>query len=480
MTEFLGNRRWWFVLLFGAMTLAAGLRIAFIGKWSFASDELGTFKDVQEFETGAAYPDDNPDKHLPRMIPLAMWLHALGYSMFGTDEAGSRTLPMLCGLAQVLIVGLCLRNLIGRGGAIAVVLLLALSPEHIFYCQYHRFYTLAALFASIAMLAAARAMKDDSHRWMLVAVAVALAGVLVHTLLGLVLGELVLAALLVRLNGGSARSLRPLFVILVGSLAAAAFAGLYLYPLGKGKAVDYVWSGYSAQQALFSGVVQVGWPTLLLALPGFLLLWRRDRVQAIFWGSQSLMWLGALLVLPRILPFHSGYVFAFCLPIFVCAGVAIAELVEWAASLGGRLVASGVLAALLLVNLPALASYYQDGNRHDFRAAANWVGDRVGPNDFIVAVQGDKLTHYRPELAGRWQRPPNKDVDAWLAARRPANGRVWIVLPGGRSGLPEPWREWAERTGRMQTTIVHRRFDYHEYPVFILLEDRPASRTGDE
>jgi len=40
--------------------------------------------------------------------------------------------------------------------------------------------------------------------------------------------------------------------------------------------------------------------------------------------------------------------------------------------------------------------------------------------------------------------------------------------------LPEPWKDWAEKNARLQKTIVHRRFDYHEYPVFILVEDRPG------
>jgi hypothetical protein len=75
-------------------------------------------------------------------------------------------------------------------------------------------------------------------------------------------------------------------------------------------------------------------------------------------------------------------------------------------------------------------------------------------------------------LNGRWLRLSSKDIDNWLDEHRPPNGKVWIVLPGGRGGMPDPWREWAQRVGRLQTTIVHRRFDYHEYPIFILLEER--------
>lgn len=464
----------WTPLFLAILLLAVVLRMTGIGQWSFASDELGTFKDVQEFRGWETYAQDDPDRNLPRMIPLAMGLHVIGHSLFGTDEAGSRLLPAVFGILQILVVGLGLRSVLGKSVALAAVLLLALAPEHIFYCQYHRFYTPAAFFASTIMLAAAQSIKQNSKRWTSLAVTLALLGIFVHTLLGMVLGGLLCSFALIVACDRTRRNVLQLIIVAVGVALAVAVAGLYLLPMAKEKAVDYVWAGYSTKRAILSGIVQVSWPVLLLAVPGFFLLWRRNRDQGIFWGTQVAVWVGAIFLLPRLIPFHSGYVFPLCLPIYVCAGVGLAAVVESVSVHTGRLVAAMMLGVLVLVDLPVLVSYYQDGSRHDFRAAANWLGDRVGPDDLILAVQGDKLSYYRPELAGRWQRPPNKEVELWLESRRPANGRVWYFLPGGRSGMPEPWREWAERTGRLQATIVHRRFDYHEYPIFILQEQPPA------
>lgn len=464
----------WSLVLGLTIAVAIVSRFVGIGQWSFASDELGTFFDVRMFHGENHLAADDPDRNVPKMVPLAMVMHSASNSLFGSDEAGSRALPAICGILQIVLVGFGLKKLLGRTTALTVALLLLVSPENLFYSQYHRFYSPAALFSTLAFLAAARSFLANSARWMIWACVAAMLAVLTHTLVGMMFGGLIIAAAFTRIIPGGLRSNRVLLAALGGALFAATFAVLYLYPLGKGRAVGYAWEGYSISRSIFSGISQVTWPVALFSLPGLLILWKRDRVQAAFWGSQALVWAMSLIVLPKLLSFHSAYVFPLCLPVIVLGGVAFAELADRLSSIS-KLAGVSVLAGLLLLNLPEVVSYYQDGNRHDFKAAANWVADRVEPNDVLVVVQGDKLSYYRPELEGRWHRLPFKDYQKYVDERRPTNGKVWIVLPGGRSGLPEPWKDWAEKNARLQKTIVHRRFDYHEYPVFILIEDRPTS-----
>lgn len=472
--ELFDSRRSWWTAFLAIAILAIGMRAAGIGKWSFASDELGTFIEAEQIVGKRTMAADDPDRNIAYMIPLASSLHAVGHELFGTDEKGSRTLPAIFGVLQILVVGIGLRDLVGKTTALAAMLLLTLAPEHLFYCQYHRFYAPATFFVSLSFLSTARAIRSGSGFWMMASVVAALLAVLVHALVGVVFGGMVGAILLARILRAGSPSNRPLWIALAGCAIAAAFAIFYVYPLGREKAMGVSWTGYSMPRAVMSGVSQVSWPVLVLAAPGAILLWRRDRAQAIFWIVQAAFWLGALIVLPLLVPFHSAYVFALTLPVFLLAGVTIGELAN-AITTRSVLAAISVFLMLPLLNLPSIASHYQDGSRHDFRAAANWLGDRVGPNDLIVAIQGDKLSYYRPELHGRWQRFPNKGFEAWLDEQRPANGKVWFMLPSGREGLPDPWRDWLLKQARLQTTIVHRRFDYHEYPIFILQEDRPRS-----
>ena len=471
--DLFGRPRAWRVAFAAAIAVAVISRVVGIGQWSFASDELGTFHDVRMFLGDEEYAHDDPDRNVPKMVPVAMALHAASHAVFGTGEAGSRALPAVCGVLQVVLVGLGLKYLLGRTPAFATAALLAVSPEHLFYAQYHRFYAPAALFATLAFLAAARSLGLNSARRMVWACAAAMLAVLTHTLVGMIFGGFVVAAALARAMPDGARSNRLLLAAAGGAVFAALFAALYLYPLAKGKAVGYGWEGYSISHAVFSGVSQVTWPVAVFSVPGLVILWKRDRVQAAFWGSQAAVWAASLLVLPKMLPFHSAYVFPLCLPVIVLGGVAVGEIADRLTPVS-KLAGLTGLAGLLMLNLPAVVSHYQDGSRHDFRAAANWVGDRIGPTDVMVVVQGDKLSHYRPELEGRWHRLPYKDIPKFVDDRRPADGQVWVVLPGGRGGLPEPWREWAEKNARWRATIVHRRFDYHEYPIYILAEDRPG------
>jgi uncharacterized membrane protein len=472
-TELLSERGpgWWFALVC-VMALAVILRLAGLGTWSFASDELGTFKEVRQFQGESVFAPDDPDRNVPKMVPLGMLLHEAGHVVFGTDEAGSRAGPALFGVLQILLVGIGLRRVLGGTTALVVVMLVAISPEHVFHSQYHRSYTAAAFFATLSFIAAARSIRSGSKSWMLVAVMAAMTGTLIHTVMGLVFPLIVLAIIVARFTTDSRRSIGPLVVAMAGSAIAVAFAGIYLYAMGHGKAFGYTWTGYSTSEALLSGLNQIGWPVAIFAVPGFWILWRRDRVQASIWGTLGILWVAALVLLPQLLPFHAAYVFPLSLPLFILAGVAVGDIGKCMVA-HGRLVATLVLGAMLILDLPAIVSYYQDGNRHDFRAAANWIADHIGPNDVIVTVQGDKLTWYHPELDGRWYRLPTADFAAWAETKRPIVGQLWIVLPGGRAGLPQPWREWAQEVGRPKATIVHRRFDYHEYPIFILVADPP-------
>ena len=449
------------------LALAAALRFAGIGQWSFASDELGTFWEVGLFLDPSAAPPDNPDANVPKMIPLAMLIHRVGHLCFGTNEAGCRTMMALFGVGQILLCGLGLPGLVGRSATLGCVLLLALSPEHLFYSQYHRFYMPAAFFATAAFLAAARAARTDSVAWMLTAVVAAGAAVLTHTFLGLVFIGLVGGAALGRVGVRGRPFGRAFAVALGGAMIVAVFAAVYLYPLGKGKATEYPWAGFSPAHAVFSSISQLSWPVALFIGPGGLLLRSKDRAAAWFWGVQAAVWCGAVVALPLMLPFHSAYVFPLNLPMFVLAGCAMSGIVDRlsAANTWG---ARAMFVAIPLLNVPSVVSHYQDGSRHDFRAASQWIAEHIGTDDFVVAVQADKLEFYQPTLHGRWDRPPSRDIPEWIARHRSRNGVTWIVIPGGRGGLPAPWAEWCDRDVRVRATILHRRFDYHEYPIFIL------------
>lgn len=455
------GRRFWLAAV-TVLVIAAGLRIGGLGRWPFGSDELGTFGDVEAF----FHPPDvitHPDLRVPRVIPLSMIVLDFGHRMFGRDEGGCRVLVALLGIAHVALAMVGLRGLVGPTVAITTGAWMAVSVDHIFYSQYHRFYTLVALLLTAATLAAARSARSGSGRWMAVACGLVGLGVLAHTLAGAAFGVLAIGALV----AASRHRWHPTFVFVAGAALAAAGLVFVLLPLAGAKTTTVNFAGLSTRHALLASVAQVSWPTCVLALPGAWILWQRDRDQAAFWVGAAAVWAGVPLVLPMLLAYHSAYAFPLALPVFVLAATTVEELVFALRDRVGRRVAALVWVGLPLLSLPSLASYYQDGNRHDFRTAANYLAANVGPADAILCNEPLKLIYYRPELDPYIlpQEPIGRHAVPAVVLR--PGGRLWVVASGGRAGFEPGWQVWVHHNCHLQTKVAARRFDYYEFAVWV-------------
>ncbi len=457
-TDARAGRRFW--LAVGAvLVLAAALRFAGLGRWPFASDEIGSFDDAGRFHNPPR-PITHPDQALPSYLPVSMVTLDAGHRLFGRDEFGCRVLVALIGLAHIAVVTVGLSGVLPRAVALAAGAWLAVSVEHIFYSQYHRFYTLAALLVACAVLAAARSVRNGSSRWTALAIAFAGLAVLAHTLTGLVFGILLLGAAI-------GRKKWPAVIAVAGAAVAAAWLKFVILPAIGSKAGLTAWIGHTPAHALFGAVAQASWPVCVLAAVGAAVLWKRDRAQAAFWAGAAAVWVGAALVLPLVLQYHSAYIFPFVLPVFVLAAVAVAEIASAVRANAGPAAGWLVWLGLPLLNLPALASYYQDGNRHDFRTAAAYLVEHIGPNDRILSNEPDKLAHYRPELGSQILPVPRATAPQRALEAVPPGGRLWVVCSGGRSGFEPAWQDWVQRNCLQQTVVARPRYDYYAFPVWV-------------
>jgi hypothetical protein len=470
VTDALAGRRFWLALV-GVLVLATVLRANGLGRWAFASDELGTFNEVALFRN-PPNPITHPDQAVPRVIPLSMTALDAGHRLFGRDELGCRLLVAIFGVAHIAVVVIGLSYVLPRTIALTAGLWLAVSVEHIFYCQYHRFYTLAALLVACATLTAARSVRVGSGWWMAVACAFAGLAVLAHTIAGAVFGVLILGGVVAAVGG----KWRPMIVAGAGALVAGAGLALVILPVIGAKAGLTSWTGLTSAHAVLGAVTQVSWPVCLLALPGAIILWRRDRARAAFWVGAACVWAGMAVTLPAILPYHSAYVFPFALPMFVLAASAVAEAAATVRASAGPTAGWLVWVALPLLNLPALASYYQDGNRHDFRTAASYVAERIGPHDRVISNEPDKLAHYHPDLVPQLLHLPRANDPATAMVEVPPGGRLWVVCSGGRGGFEPGWQEWVHRHCHLQTVVVRPRYDYYAFPVWVFRTPDPPAR----
>lgn len=462
------SRRAFLLTALALAVLAGGLRFARLGSWPFAGDELGTFKEVALFVGQREAEAGSGDDKVPGMIPVAMLAHAAGGNLFGRDEFGARVLPALFGTALVVVVFVGLVRPLGCAAALMTALLLALSPEHLFHSQYHRYYNLAALLAALSLLAGAAAVERGSGRWALLASLAALALLLAHTIQGVLLVGLFAGTLVSFRAAGRPIIWRvPAIVAAAGGLAGLLLVG-YLLPLGRDKLhAESGWRGYGVFRAVASSVLQVGVPVLLLAVLGALLLRRERRGAAAYWSTQALLWLGVSVVLPLVLPFHTEYVFPLMLGPFVLAGAAAGHVLTrlWQEQ---RLAAGVWVVVVCGLGLPRLVSYYADGNRPDYRTAARFVAEHQRPGDRMASVAPGMLRHYEPGLP-RGAILPLDAPAANLRRLSRESGRLWIILQAGRTGWDDETQDWLGHHCSLELLVRSRRFDYSEFVVGVFL-----------
>ncbi len=462
-------------VLVGVVLLAGGLRFFRLGEWSFTNDETATFLEDQSlFGTNGANPTDQSYR-LPRLIPLAYGIQHIDYLLFGRDEWGSRVLPALMGTLGVGLVFLLLRKSQGLAAATAAALLVALSPDHLFHSQANRQYSVSWLCASAAMLIGAAAVRRRSLLLTGTASGVAILSVLTHTLLAVVSAGLTVA---VAVAGGLryGRAVRPLVpVAALGALLAAGLVALLIGRLGGGWNAGSVW-GYGVSHGVLAGLLQVGWPTALLALVGAVDVVISRDADGAYWLTWAGVWAAASTLLPLVVVYHPAYGFMLSLGVFVLAGRTIGKIFErlrcWS-----TVAACAWLAAACLFGLPETASYFADGSRFDFRTAAKTLSDQWRPGDRIRSESPKLLQHY---LKGTDRPVGVREGDPLLGLDREARsgGRLWVVLPVSREGRPAALRQWLDANCRRVALIRRQRFDYHEYAVEVYLHPDGAEDQG--
>jgi predicted membrane-bound mannosyltransferase len=161
----------------GITALAAALRFTRIGHQSFWLDESYTVDLVNrpfgDMLSGVAHTESTP----PLYYVLA-WLWA---KLFGTTEAGLRSLSALFGTIAVPVAWRAAREWFRRPAAgLIAATLVAVNPFFVWYSQEARSYSLLILTAVLTILTLGRALNDRTPRAYAAWAAAAAAALLTH------------------------------------------------------------------------------------------------------------------------------------------------------------------------------------------------------------------------------------------------------------------------------------------------------------
>jgi hypothetical protein len=351
-----------------------------------------------------------PNNHL-----LHTFLAKVSVSLFGNEPWAVRLPALVAGIALVPATFALTRVLYGRIAALLAAALVAASSTLVEYSTNARGYTIVALATVLVFIAATRVLERDSiGAWAVVAVVGALGlyavPIMVYPLGGVLAWILVSAWL-------AGRPIRPVLKRLGGAALVVTVLTLVLY------APVYAASGVRSVTANeFVEPRSLG--TLLELVPGHVSdtvgTWTRDLplVASIALGLGLLVglvatpwisrfrvpvllavaaWAVTVLALQRVVPYTRVWLFLVPLVAATTAGFYgwALERRPWATRAGPAIaVAVAVGGSLLVLSADSVRESRETGALLDAPAIADFLADRVEPEDRILATGSDTILEY--------------------------------------------------------------------------------------
>jgi mannosyltransferase len=394
------------VALVALTVLGAVLRFATIAHQSYWVDEATTVHELR-LSLGGLLHEIRVNETTPPLYFLVAWVWA---KVFGTGEAGLRSLSALFGIGLIPLAYLCARELISRWAGVLAAAFAAVSPFLIWYSQEARAYAMFAVFCGLSFLFFVRQRRGPNRRDLVLWTVFSVLAVLTHFFAGFLVAPEAVALLWWQ------RSRAVVVAVAVVALVQAALlplaAGDTGHPLGwikefplsvriKQVPVDFALSSLYQSQAVTYGLT--GAAVMALAVAGLLAFGGGPRRRR---GALLAVAVAAVVVLvPMLLAaFGRDYVVP---RNFIGAWIPLIVVIAAACTAPRTLPFGALLAAALLgafiyagVKVDSDAQY----QRPNWRGVARALGTAAGPRAIVAYDAGfasQPLTVYLPGIP--WQ-----------------------------------------------------------------------------
>jgi mannosyltransferase len=424
-----GRSVWSTVALAGIVALGAAVRFVRLGHQSFEYDEIVTLQHVHQSFGAMLSSFPHFSESTPPLYYVLIWPWS---RIFGTSEAGMRSLSALAGTATVPVAYLVGRTMLrGRAGGLVVAALVSVAPVLVWYSQEARSYSLFVFLGALSLLYFARALDEPTpaNLW-LWALFSALAFA-THYFAGF----LVLAEALVLLTRLGRRAVPP---IAAGLVVAAALAPLayHQYRSGGNKWAWFLGNTIPGrlhevlERFVYFNYNPGGTPLLAAAVAGAAALAFHGR--RVGRAREALVVAGLTIGVPLVLAFVGIDLFEYrnmlvaWLPLAVAVAAGIVALP--ARALRAGCVALATLGLLGCTVMIARRVDLQRGSWRDGVAALQTESGRL----VVMPTSVTMIAHYWPavaELPARGARVSEVDVIGQGIAGEPSLG---LKLPAFR------------------------------------------------
>ena len=418
-----------YVWLIMITLFAAALRFYRLGEWSFWIDEIFTIDHaVSHYSSAELFLKNIPP--LTNWIPLSVIVNAQVLKLGGINEWSARLTPAIIGILSIPILYFPTRKIFGIRIALISVLVLAVSPWHLFWSQNARFYSSLMLFYTLALFAFYWGIEEDKPGYLLVFFALVYLAVserLSALFIFPVVATYVAALWILKFDKPKGMNFRNLLIITLPLLIGSAIELYSKIVINESRFfADFNWFLQYQIDDPFRLLVFVGnnlgIPLMVMALlSGLFLLRARSRPGLLMLVSATVPLL--MLLLANLLIFTKDrYVFITLFSWIILAVVGIDEIASWVQG-HSRWLAIAVFFVLFASSLNDVLLYYQanHGNRLPWKAAFSSVAKHAREEDVIVAFWPLFYPYYAAQPISPYE---DVELQSMLASHR----RYWFVL----------------------------------------------------
>ncbi len=482
------NRSFWVWVLLITL-LGTGLRVYGLGAGSVWIDEMYTVRDTSDALFSAS------PTRIIGYLPTRWALMAQGitpteastgdyahYLDRGIGPVQMRVAACLLGILSIPLIGLVARRVMGDRTTLILLLLLAISPWHIYWSQLARFYTQLFLFFALAIFLYADYLSTRS-RWRFVLAMICVIGChLTHPPALCIMAVFGLEWLIGLVREPKSRL--GLFGWIAGGTTIAISIGVMVWELthkGRGYGTFVGAEAQQAQNAAVIGanaIVMMTPGVVMLALTGFMLGWKRVEARVTYYALAALVPLAVIGGVALTGGFgHSRYTFICHIGWLALAAIGANELFELirtraaargaerGGGRGGWWLASVPMVLVMLGIAPMLASYHTTGEhlREPWHHAMAYVAKHRQPGELVQMG--------RPEVGQYYLQDPSVDrvVGVTNALREISQGEqaIWVVRLSGNSLSNLNWKPQHDPSVTLKAVYATRSWmPYREVSVY--------------
>jgi mannosyltransferase len=458
-------------LILGAVTLlSALLRFYKLGEWSFWYDEI--------FSVNRALIHFSDPVSLITNLPRTLWLPIslitsnVFLQYFGVSEWSARLASAIIGTLSIPIFYLAVRKFLGSGVAVIVVLLLAVSPWHIFWSQNARFYTSLTLLYVLAGFTLFFAFEFNRPKFIFLFYIIFYFALSERLIAGFIFPVIFLYFVVIWLfpfEKPSGLNKKNMFFLLFPFLLIVLYEGFRFLSTGESITTDFI-DTFAGQQVgdqarlLAAILYNLSFPIVILSLVSSVyLIYIKSRIGLFLFLSAVFPVLMVILINP--ISFTKDRYIFMTLPFWLMlSSVAAWEILSNTDSIR-KLLALGLVITLLAGPIADDILYYQvnHGNRLDWKAAFTTVNER--------SLDGDAYVSWWPQFGPFYLGKkiiPLEDLDPRVIIE--SGKRHWVILDSETMWVNNKMKNWIEQNGQL-IDVMYLRLPEGDFNLRIYLYD---------